>query len=105
MVIVAVTELSEPSLTLKVKLSEPLKSGAGVYVCDAPVPLSVPCAGPLTMVYVRVLLFALTLCSVNVFATSSVTLTDWSSTPGGFAPLMPASMLFSTASATFSKKS
>jgi hypothetical protein len=34
-----------PSLTLNVKLSEPLKLCAGAYVKDGPVPDSVPCAG------------------------------------------------------------
>ena len=42
---VAAALVSEPSLTVKVKLSEPLKFASGVYVTFGAVPESVPLPG------------------------------------------------------------
>jgi len=52
---VATLESSAPSLALKVKLSAPLKLAFGVYVTLGGVPLSVPLAGPRTMLNVSAL--------------------------------------------------
>jgi hypothetical protein len=49
-VTVEMLECSDPWLARKVKLSVPLNSGAGVYSMVGPMPVSVPCEGPLTMV-------------------------------------------------------
>ena len=47
----------------------------------------------------------LTAFRVNDWDASSSTVTSWSAVPGGLTPSLPASMLFSTASSTFAKKS
>ena len=50
MATVATAESSEPSFTLKVKLSAPVKPALGVYNRLAPTPESVPLAGGATTV-------------------------------------------------------
>src|SRR5205809_6905130 len=76
-VIVNVAGVEEPFafVALNVKLSEPLKSGAGVYVRFAPVPDSVPWNGPDAIPNVTDgVLFAAS--SVNVVDVSSFVLPD-----------------------------
>ena len=72
---VEVFELFVPSLTRHVKVSVPLKSGAGVYVRLAPDPVRSPWKGPVRIVYVSAPAGEAA-SSVIDFATSSFVLVD-----------------------------
>ena len=80
---VAAAESTVPSLTLKVKESEPLKLSAGVYVRFGAVPDKVPFAGCVTTVYVKLSPSLSAPAKVIVLSVSSVVVTDCDVAAGG----------------------